>query len=74
MTSEPTQLRCKIVDRFRLGSAQGLAYIVTDPSGIVIAEGVSSSEAWVRRDAGGHHTKRTFDQLFPAGWVVSFEF
>lgn len=72
--TKPAQLRCAIVDRFYGGSAPCLTYLVTDEHGIVIAQGVSSSEDFVRHDAGGYHTKKRFDEMFPHGWAVSFDF
>ena len=70
----PVQLRCSITHREPGYSSPNLSYVVTDENGIVVADGVSSSEGWVRHDAGGYHTKTKFDKLFPQGWVVNFDF
>lgn len=40
----------------------------------LIAQGISSSERWVRHDAGGYHTKREFDARYPEGWRIKFDF
>lgn len=40
----------------------------------MVAGGVSSSPAFVKKDAGGYHTKAKFDELYPEGWVVEFDF
>jgi hypothetical protein len=74
--SAPAQLKCSIVRRdWPAGfETPNLDYVVTDEHGIVVAEGTSSSESWVRHDAGGYHTKATFDRLFPQGWQVNFDF
>lgn len=68
------QLKCSIVDRQFIYSSPDLTYVVEDENGIVVAEGVSSSEGWVRHDAGGYHTKKRFDEMFPNGWDVTFDF
>ena len=70
----PAQLTCAIVDRFYGGSEPCLTYLVMDDNGIVVAQGVSSNEDWVRHDAGGYHTKKRFDEMFPHGWNVGFDF
>ena len=74
--TKPAQLRCSIVhaDHPPGFSSQNFSYVVTDESGIVVAEGVSSSPSWVRHDAGGFHTKQNFDEKFPQGWCVDFDF
>lgn len=71
----PAQLKCSIVRVYDFGgSSPNFEYVVVDENNIVIAEGTSSSPAWVRHDAGGYHTKEKFDQLFPQGWTVIFDF
>lgn len=70
----PEQLTCSIVDVSPGLSEPNYTYVVTDRHGIVVAQGVSSSEAWVRHDAGGYHTKKNFDEKFPHGWQVRFNF
>jgi hypothetical protein len=72
--SQPAQLRCSIVRVTPGVSEPNYEYVVTDENYIVVATGVSSSEAWVRNDAGGYHTKRNFDAKFPQGWHVNFDF
>lgn len=73
--STPTQLQCSIVDDVMLRPGSRIcSYVVTDANGIVVAEGASSNEDWVRHDAGGYHTKRKFDEMFPNGWQVNFNF
>ena len=72
--STPTNLQCSIVSVTPGVSSPNYEYVVTDPHGIVVATGVSSSEGWVRNDAGGYHTKERFDRQFPNGWVVNFDF
>lgn len=75
--TQPAQLRCAIVHvspPMSAISSPTYHYIVTDESGIVVAEGASSSPEWVRNDAGGYHTKRDFDAKFPQGWSVNFDF
>lgn len=49
-------------------------YVVVDENNIVVAQGVSSDPEWVRHDAGGYHTKKQFDEMFPQGWRVNFNF
>ncbi len=71
---EPVKLRCAITDVQTGYETPNISYVVTDPDNIVIATGVSSSKAWVRHDAGGYHTKETFDKMYPQGWFVEFEF
>lgn len=39
-----------------------------------VAGGISSSESWVKHDAGGYHTKANFDARYPEGWTVAFDF
>ena len=72
----PAQLRCSIVRAEHLPGCEtpDFSYVVTDEHGIVVANGVSSSPSWVKHDAGGYHTKRKFDDLFPQGWQVNFDF
>ena len=72
----PAKLVCSIVHREHGPgfSSPCLRYVVKDESGAVVADGVSSSEAFVRHDAGGYHTKRRFDEMFPQGWSVTFDF
>lgn len=72
--TQPAQLQCSIVQAFYLGSSPIMNYVVTDESGIVVAAGSSSSPDWVRHDAGGYHTKSKFDEMFPQGWQVNFDF
>lgn len=72
---EPTELHCSIVTRHRLSpSSETLHYEVKDNAGNVIAEGGSSTEWYVKHDAGGFHTKEKFDRLYPGGWRVNFDF
>lgn len=40
----------------------------------VVAQGISSSESWVKNDAGGYHTKEKFDEKYPNGWEVTYSF
>lgn len=48
-------------------------YIVVDKDFKIISNGVSSNEGWVKNDAGGFHTKNTFDKLYGENnWVVDF--
>ena len=71
----PAQLRCAIVRGTVLRTESTcLEYVVTDENNIVVAEGTSSSPDWVRHDAGGYHTKQRFDEMFPQGWQVHFDF
>jgi hypothetical protein len=65
------KLKCSIARDDGFGN---LDYVVTDEHGIVVAMGTSSNADWVRYDAGGHHTKRKFDEMFPDGWEVDFDF
>lgn len=73
---EPIKLKCSIVrvEHIPGSSSPNVAYVVTDPNAIVVAQGTSSSTEWVKHDAGGYHTKREFDRLFPDGWIVEFDF
>lgn len=70
----PAQLFCSIVAVSPGHESPDHNYVVTDESGIVIAEGTSSSPGWVKHDAGGYHTKKKFDEMFPQGWHVNFDF
>ena len=72
----PSQLRCSIVrvEHIPGSSSPNYTYVVTDENGIVVADGVSSSQSWVKNDAGGYHTKATFDEMFQHGWQVNFDF
>lgn len=72
--TRPEQLLCSIVSVLPGVSAPNYQYAITDKDKIVVATGVSSSESWVRHDAGGYHTKEKFDRLFPNGWQVNFSF
>jgi hypothetical protein len=49
------------------------AYAVLDGDGKLVTTGASSSFEWVKHDAGGYHTKKVFDELYPDGWEVIFE-
>jgi len=69
-----TKLFCSIVATDYSGRGPNMKYVVTDQDGIIVADGISSSEAWVRYDAGGYHTQREFDKMFPEGWEVEFDF
>lgn len=70
----PTFLKCSIVNSYILpGGSRCCDYIVCDGQKVV-ARGTSSSPEWVKHDAGGYHTKRDFDQRYPDGWSVSFDF
>ena len=71
---QPAQLRCSIVAAQEGFSSPNLTYVVQDENDIVVAQGVSSSPDWVRHDAGGYHTKNKFDEMFPQGWNVEFNF
>lgn len=71
---QPEQLTCSIVDVSPGFASPNYSYVVTDRNGVVVAQGVSSSESWVRHDAGGYHTKKNFDEKFPHGWQVTFNF
>ena len=63
------QLKCKIVG----SSPNFMSYIVIDTDKKIVANGSSSSESWVRNDAGGFHTKEYFDKLYGENnWVVDF--
>jgi hypothetical protein len=62
-------LDCYIVDT----TPDNNRYVVKDGTK-VITSGTSSSPSWVRNDAGGHHTKKEFDILYPEGWEVIFHF
>lgn len=69
-----TKLLCKIVDKQFDGlSSHNLTYKVYDGKKVV-ATGVSSSLVWVINDAGGYHTKTKFNELYPDGWEVHFDF
>jgi hypothetical protein len=63
-------LNCYIVN----DDGRNITYEVQDSNNIVVATGVSSSPDYVKHDAGGYHTKKRFDDLFPDGWTVRFEF
>ena len=67
------QLICKIMSVTHGLSSPNYEYAVFDGESIV-AVGISSSESFVRSDAGGYHTKETFDELYPDGWNVTFDF
>lgn len=68
-------LACKIVARSlcELSGEERLDYEVYDGDDVV-AQGTSSSEYFVRHDAGGYHTKDEFDAKYPDGWEVSYNF
>lgn len=68
------RLICDIVSDYTDNHSSYCRYVVTDKNNMVLAEGVSSSPEWVRYDAGGHHTQKKFDELYPDGWEVSFNF
>lgn len=63
------KLKCKIIN------ARGnfYSYIVIDKDYKIVANGMSSDEGWVKHDAGGFHTKNTFDKLYGKNnWEVDF--
>ena len=65
------KLKCKIVDVNH--EYQNYSYIVIDKNYKIVANGVSSSESWVRNDAGGYHTDEEFNELYGEGkWEVDF--
>lgn len=67
-------LICKIVaDNPAVSVGRDIKYVVLDGDEVV-ASGISSSESWVKYDAGGYHTKKTFDDRYPEGWQVHFSF
>lgn len=66
------RLTCKVVDISPGSGSPNWIYEVWNDHGARVASGVSSSEWWVRHDAGGYHTKRKFDELYPEGWTVEF--
>lgn len=66
-------LTCKIIKVEHCFSSPNLTYEVYDGDKVV-STGVSSSEDWVKHDAGGYHTKEKFDKLYPQGWEVKFNF
>lgn len=76
MSAEPRRLICSIVkDEYVLnGTSRNVTYVVKTEDGEEVAKAVSSSYSWVRHDAGGYHTQEKFDELFPEGWFVAFEF
>lgn len=68
------ELTCKILDVYQSPwGDETITYGVFDGDKQV-AQGVSSSLSWVKNDAGGYHTKETFDKLYPDGWKVNFSF
>lgn len=71
-----TELTCKIVRSYWPQGFQHACYDyeVYDGSGEVVAVGTSSSPDWVKHDAGGYHTKVNFNERYPEGWSVSFDF
>lgn len=71
---KPEQLYCSITNVSPGFSSPNVEYVVADSHGIVVAQGVSSSPEWVKHDAGGYHTKAKFDDMFPNGWQVAFDF
>lgn len=67
-------LRCQINEITDQGSpSPNYHYSVWDGD-IEVAHGISSSESWVKNDAGGYHTKEKFDKMYPEGWEVKFDF
>lgn len=67
------QLVCKIMNVTHGSYGYNYEYAVFDGEELV-SVGVSSSESFVRHDAGGYHTKEKFDKLYPDGWNVTFDF
>ena len=68
-------LNCEIISISDGFSSPNYEYRVCDESnGETVSKGVSSSENFVRSDAGGYHTKETFDKLYPEGWKVEYDF
>ncbi len=68
-------LKCTIdkIKQCELNQGTDYKYSVWDGDKKV-AEGTSSSFEWVQHDAGGYHTKKDFDKLYPEGWKVEFDF
>lgn len=70
------KLVCKILEvkpSLYFGGSPDYKYAVYDGKKIV-SKGVSSSLGWVKHDAGGYHTQKKFDELYPDGWEVTFDF
>lgn len=67
------ELNCVILDISNGISSPNITYGVFDGEQQV-SQGVSSSIDWVKNDAGGFHTKKKFDKLYPDGWIVNFNF
>lgn len=63
------KLKCKITSY----KEDWYNYIVIDKDFKIVSNGISSNEGWVINDAGGFHTKKTFDKLYGEGnWEVDF--
>jgi len=62
----------KIIERDSFEYPRDFEYSVWDGDQRV-AEGTSSSLDWVKNDAGGYHTKKNFDERYPGGWEVEYE-
>jgi len=63
------KLKCKIIDR----TSFNYVYIVIDKNYKIVSNGCSSSDSYVRHDAGGYHTKEKFDKLYGENnWEVDF--
>jgi hypothetical protein len=41
---------------------------------LIVAEGKCSSLDWVRIDARSTHVRQEFNEMFPEGWEVEFDF
>ena len=67
------QLECRIMSVSYGNETPDIEYAVFDGDE-EISRGVSSSKGWVRHDAGGYHTKKKFDERYPDGWSVNFNF
>jgi len=49
-------------------------YEVYDKNGEVIIKGTSSSPRWVKQDSVANYHSKKFDELYPNGWEVKFNF
>lgn len=71
---EIKELTCAITSDYQTPSGgRNVEYAVWDGQKVV-ASGVSSDPSWVKHDAGGYHTKEKFDEKYPEGWKVLFNF